>query len=43
MRDTYPGTGPSLQAAMFQAQQTPPRTEVEVFCQQARQQFAQDV
>ena len=43
MRDTYPGTGPYLQAAMFQAKQMPPLTEVEAFCQQARQHFAQDV
>jgi len=42
MRDTYPGTGPYLQAAMFQAQHMPLRTEVEAFCQQARQRFAQD-
>jgi hypothetical protein len=37
-----PCTGPHLQAAMFQAKQMPPRTEVEAFCHQARQQFAQD-
>ena len=43
MRDTYPGPGPSLQAAMFQAKQMPPLAEVKTFCQQARQRFAQAV
>jgi diadenosine tetraphosphate (Ap4A) HIT family hydrolase len=35
-QDRYAHPGPGVQMAMFQAGQTPPRSEVEEFCHQAR-------
>ena len=41
-REAYARPGPSVQAAMFEAGNAPPRREVEAFCQQARTRLEQD-
>ena len=41
-RETYARPGPSVQAAMFQAGNAPPQSEVEAFCHQARTRLEQD-
>ena len=41
-RETYARPGPSVQAAMFQADNAPPHREVEAFCHQARARLEQD-
>jgi diadenosine tetraphosphate (Ap4A) HIT family hydrolase len=41
-REAYARPGPSIQAAMFQAGNAPPRSEVEAFCHRARVRLGQD-
>ena len=41
-REAYARPGPSVQAAMFQAGNAPPRSEVEAFCHQARTRLEPD-